>query len=196
MASRRAVPPVLPTEVSGMSDRDDSEIVRTAGLVVPPTPSSVDDLVLVRERERKPVNEFLEQRHPLGSVPGWKACFSARYRDTIVAIVVVGRPVARAADDGSELSITRFARRDDRPANTGSWLIARARNWARLEGYATISAHSGIAGNYGMVYEAAGFEVTDLSMADGQGWLSQGDDRDTWDDYERRNGCMNYDGGR
>jgi hypothetical protein len=146
----------------------------------------VDDLKLVRERERQPVNEFLEQRHPLGSVPGWKACFSARYKDSIVAIVVVGRPVARAADDGTELSITRYCRRDDRPANTGSWLIARARQWPRLEGYEAISAHAGVAGNYGTVYEAAGFEVVDVTVADGSGWLTHGDDRETWDDYERR----------
>lgn len=151
-----------------------------------PSTSSVKNLELVRERKRKPVNEFLEQRHPLGSVPGWKACFSARYRDFIVAVVVVGRPVSRVADDGTEISITRFCRRDDRPDNTGSWLIARAREWARLEGYGTISAHSGVSGNYGTVYEASGFECVDVSKADGSGWLSQGDDRETWDDYERR----------
>jgi hypothetical protein len=157
-----------------------------SGISQPPTPASTDDLQLVRERERAPVNEFLEQRHPLGRVPGWKACFSARYRDYFVAVVVVGRPVARAADHGTELSITRFCRRDDRPANTGSWLIARSRHWARLEGYDVLSAHAGVAGNYGTVYEAAGFDCEGVTMADGQGWLTQGDDRETWDDYERR----------
>ena len=156
------------------------------GLTHQPSASSTDDLVLTRERERQPVNAFLEQRHPLGSVPGWKACFSARYQDSIVALVVVGRPVARTADNGTELSITRFCRRDDRPENTGSWLIARARKWAELEGYDTISAHAGVAGNYGTVYEACGFHVEDVRMADGSGWLSQGDDRETWDDYKRR----------
>lgn len=162
-----------------MSDRG-REISR------PPTPSSITDCELVRERERRPVSEFLAQRHPLGKVPGWKACFSARYQDSIVALVVLGRPVARKADDGTELSVTRFCRRDDRPQNTGSWLIARARDWARLEGFETVSAHAGVAGNYGTVYEAAGFTCEDVSIADGSGWLSQGDDRDTWDDYERR----------
>ena len=151
-----------------------------------PTPTSTDDLTLTRERERKPINEFLEQRHPLGSVPGWKACFSARYQESLVAVIVLGRPVARMADDGTEISITRFCRRDDRPANTGSWLIAPARVWADLEGYASISAHAGVAGNFGHVYEAAGFECGEATLADGQGWLSQGDDRKTWEDYERR----------
>lgn len=152
----------------------------------PPTPNSLDDVSLVRERTRQPVNEFLRQRHPLGDVPGWKACFSGRYKDSIVGVVVVGRPTARMADDGTELSITRFCRRDDRPDNFGSWLIARARQWAALEGYDTISAHAGVAGNYGTVYEAAGFDVRDVRMADGSGWLTQGDARETWDDYERR----------
>lgn len=119
--------------------------------------ASLDDLELTRERDRQPVNEFLEQRHPLGSVPGWKACFGARYDDLLVAVVVLGRPVSRAADDGSELSITRFCRRDDRPDNTGSWLIAPARQWAYLEGYETLSAHAGVAGNFGDVYAAVGF---------------------------------------
>jgi len=152
----------------------------------PPSPSSVEHVEVVRERKKQPVNEFLEQRHPLGGVPGWKACFSGRYKDSIVGLIVVGRPTARMADDGTELSITRFCRREDRPVNFGSWLIARVRKWAGLEGYETLSAHAGVAGNHGTVYEAAGFEVTDVTMADGSGWLSQGEDRETWDDYERR----------
>ena len=168
-----------------MTYADDSAKCRKA-ISEPPTPSSVDDLTLVRERTRQPVTEFLEQRHPLGSVPGWKACFSGRYQDYIVALVVIGRPVAREADDGTELSITRFCRRDDRPANTGSWLIARARKWAELEGYDVLSAHAGVAGNHGTVYEAAGFECETVETADGTGWLTQGDDRATWEDYERR----------
>ena len=149
------------------------------------SPTSVDDLTLVREREQATVNEFLEQRHPLGSVPGWKACFSARYEDCIVAVVVLGRPVARQADDGTELSITRFCRRDDRPDNTGSWLIARARKWAELEGYDTLSAHAGVAGNYGTVYDASGFECEEVTVADGAGWTNR-DGRESWDGYERR----------
>lgn len=152
----------------------------------PPAAPSVDALELVRERTKQPVNEFLEQRHPLGGVPGWKACFSGRYQDSIVGLVVVGRPTARMADDGTELSITRFCRRDDRPANFGSWLIARARTWAELEGFDSITAHAGVAGNPGTVYEAAGFDIEEVRMADGSGWLRHGGDRETWDDYERR----------
>ena len=161
-----------------------------SSITQPPTASSVDDLTLTRERTKQPVDEFLEQRHPLKKVPGWKACFSARYRDSIVAVVVLGRPVSRMADDGTEISITRFCRREDRPENTGSWLIARARKWAYLEGYETISAHSGVAGNYGTVYEAAGFECTKVDVAEGKGWQTR-EDRKDWDDYERRKWIYN-----
>ena len=154
------------------------------GLCQLPTPESVDHLELTRERERQPINAFLEQRHPLGGVPGWKACFGARYCDSIVAVVVVGRPVARQAPD-SELAITRYCRREDRPANTGLWLIARTRRWAALEGYDTLSAHAGVAGNGGTVYEAAGFECESVNVADGAGWQSR-DGRGEWDDYTRR----------
>lgn len=157
-----------------------------------PTPPSVDDLQFTREREQKPVNQFLEQRHPLGPVPGWKACFGARYADYLVAVVVVGRPVARLADDGTELSITRYCRRDDRPANTGSWLIAKAKDWTYLEGYEALSAHAGVAGNYGTVYEAAGFDCEKAELADGTGWTNR-DGRDSWDDYERRKWVYRFD---
>lgn len=184
------------------------------GLVDSPTPPSISHCALVRERDKHRVNEFLEMRHPLGGVPGWKACFSARYRDSIVALVVIGRPVSTHSDDGTELSITRYCRRDDRPANTGSWLIARARQWAYLEGYETLSAHAGVAGNFGTTYEAAGFVLDcphcdwtghsnglsdgetegdtcpdcgrrPVAHADGDTWTHR-PNRKSWDDYERR----------
>ena len=159
----------------------------SVGVALPPTPNSVSDFTLVREKgdgSRKRVNRFLRRHHPLGDVPHWIAAWSARYRDYIVAVIVLNRP-ARMVDDSEEINIQRFARRDDRPANTGSWLIARARKWADLEGYSRIAAHAGVAGNYGTTYEAAGFECEDVSIADGAGWQTR-DGRESWDDYERR----------
>lgn len=153
----------------------------------PPTASSVNHLDLVREKgdgSRTRVNRFLRRHHPLGEVPHWVAAWSARYQDCIVAVVVLNRP-ARMVDDTEEINIQRLARRGDRPSNTCSWLIARARVWARLEGYQRIAAHAGVAGNYGTAYEAAGFECVDVTMADGKGWQSR-EGRESWDDYERR----------
>jgi hypothetical protein len=148
-------------------------------------PYSTSYLTLNRERSKRTVNGFLETHHPRGGVPGWKACWTAQYASEIVALIVLGRPVSRHADDGTQISITRFARRDDRPANTGSWLIGQVRPWARLEGYDRLVTHAGVAGNYGTTYEAAGFRCTDVTQADGSGWTSR-DSRDEWDDYTRR----------
>jgi hypothetical protein len=87
------------------------------------------------------------------------------------------------ADD--ELSITRFAARPERPANTGSWLIAHARRWAFLEGFKRISAHAGVAGNEGTMYAATGFELVREDKAMGDSWQSR-DGRKSVEDFTRR----------
>lgn len=156
-----------------------------AELTDPPTPPSTGDLQLSRERSRTDVTRFLERNHPRGGVPGWKACFGARYEGHLVACVVLERPSARMLDDGTVVEITRFALREDRPANTGSWLIARARRWAALEGFERLISYAGVAGNEGITYQAAGFECADVSVADGSGWTNRSN-RDSWGDYERR----------
>jgi len=157
-----------------------------AELVDPPTPPSTDSLTVTRERSRAAVNEFLTRHHPLGRTQFWHACFGARYRGALVACVVLERPSARMLDDGSVVELTRLGLREDRPQNTGSWLIARARQWAELEGFDRLIAYAGVAGNRGTVYEAAGFECDDVAQADGSGWTTHSGDRRTWDDYERR----------
>lgn len=152
------------------------------------TLSSVSDLKLTRERSRNEVNAFLESDpvdHKLGGVPGWKAAFGARFNSELIAVCVVGRPVARMVDAEKEISITRFGVRPDRPSNTGSWLIARARMWAYLEGFERISAHAGVAGNDGTIYAASGFELVREEEADGSGWDSR-EGRNTVDDFVRR----------
>jgi hypothetical protein len=151
-------------------------------------PSSVAQLQLTRERSRNEINEFLESdpvNHKLGGVPGWKAAFGARYNSELIAVCVVGRPVARMVDADKEISITRFGAKPKRPANTGSWLIARARNWAYLEGFERISAHAGVAGNEGTMYAAAGFELVREEPADGDSWQSR-EDRNTVENFTRR----------
>jgi len=162
-------------------------------LTDPPTPSSLKDLELTRERSTKTVNRFLERNHPRGGIPGWLACFGARYQGHLTACIVISRPTARGLDDGLTAEITRFGIRDDRPANTGSWLIAKARNWLELEGYDRLITYAGVAGNYGTTYEAAGFDIDDVSMADGSGWTNR-DGRDEWDDYERRRWSYDLEG--
>lgn len=153
-----------------------------------PKPPSVTHLDLTRERSRIRVNSFLEDDeidHILGGVPGWRACFGARYSDILYAVCVVGRPTARMLDDDKVVEITRFATRPERPANTGSWLIAKARDWAKLEGYERMIAYSGIADNEGILYQACGFELDEKTQADGSSWTNR-EGRKEWEDYERR----------
>jgi hypothetical protein len=126
-------------------------------------------------------------------VPGWKACFAARYVSDLVAVLVLSRPVSRGADDGTRLEISRFARRDDRPENTGTWLIARGRLWAALEGYDELMAYAGVSGNSGTVYKAAGFDCVDVSQSTGDGWTTR-PDRDSWEDYSRRKWVFDLEG--
>lgn len=153
-----------------------------------PFPDSVSELRLTRERSRTEINNFLESdevNHKLGGIPGWKAAFGARYESELIAVCVLGRPVARMVDEDEEISITRYGARPERPSNTGSWLIARARKWAFLEGYQRISAHAGVAGNAGTIYAAAGFELVREEKAQGDSWQSR-EGRSEVDDFIRR----------
>jgi len=151
-------------------------------------PRSVSNLRVTRERSRNEINRFLESddvNHKLGGVPGWKAAFGARYDSKLIAICILGRPISRMVDSNAEISITRFAARPGRPANTGSWLIAHARRWAFLEGYERVSAHAGVAGNEGTMYAASGFELIREEPVKGDGWQSR-EGRQAVDDFTRR----------
>jgi hypothetical protein len=153
-----------------------------------PTPHSVDSLDLTRERKQKPVNIFLSELHELGGVHFWKACFGARYYSELVAICILSRPSSRHVDDGDTIEISRFCTRPDRPANTGSWLIAKARNWAVLEGYDEMIAYAGVADNKGVVYSATGFDCPNYDnpgTGGGSGWTSR-ENRTEVPEYEKR----------
>lgn len=153
-----------------------------------PKPETVDELEVCRERSRCEVNDFLESErvdHQLGGVPGWKAAFGARYNGDLVAVCVLGRPVARHIDAEKVISISRFATLPTRPDNTGSWLIARARRWARLEGYQKLIAYAGVAGNFGTIYEASGFTLVKTDEARGDKWTSR-ENRRMVSDFTRR----------
>lgn len=158
-----------------------------------PAASSVNYLNLCRERKRKPVSIFIDQFHELSPLHVWKACFSARYRGNLVAVVILKRPASPYVDDGDTLSISRFATRPDRPANTGSWLIAKARDWAVLEGYDELIAYAGVAGNRGVVYSAAGFECVnddEPAKGGGDGWTNRSG-RNELPEYEKRKWVYN-----
>jgi hypothetical protein len=52
--------------------------------------------------------------------------------------------------------------------------------------------YAGVAGNHGTIYEAAGFDCVETTAADGSGWTNR-DDRDSWDDYQRKKWVYEFD---
>lgn len=129
-------------------------------------------------------NEFLEGEDGAvfpskGEVTGWKTCFVGRGPlGDIVGLIVVGRPNARALDDGTNIQVDRLACHPTRPRNTNSWLLSKAADWCRDEGYDTMVTYAGVDNNNeGICYKGAGFELADVTEADPDGWKAQGDDR-------------------
>lgn len=142
-----------------------------------------------RLRVKDEIRRFLEHPlvdHPRGHQTIWKAAFGARYQDALVAVAVLGIPNPPSRYDGQTIVIDRYASHPERPPNTGTWLLSRARKWARLEGYCWLAAKAGIGGNEGTVYEALGMEqLGPAETADGSGYANR-PNRATWDDWEKR----------
>lgn len=64
--------------------------------------------------------------------------------------------------------------------NTASWLISRALQWAKLEGYEKVISYSGSANmNEGHIYRATDFEHAGFSDSAGDGWTNR-EGREQW----------------
>jgi hypothetical protein len=152
--------------------------------VSPTSPTDLQFEQIQGEGSRKTVNQFLSHpaliSHGLGDVQFWTEAFVARspHDDSIVGCVVLHRPAARSLDDGSRVEVRRLACRADRPQNTASWLLGQVRT-AVQDDYDVIQAYSGFAGNRGVCYDAAGFDVAKEEVVDpdNTGW-NDGADRD------------------
>ena len=77
---------------------------------------------------------FVDREHRHHRRPqGWKFGVGAMAEGQLVGVVMVGRPVARALDDGATLEVTRLA--TDGTRNACSFLYAAAWRAARAMGY-------------------------------------------------------------
>lgn len=149
-------------------------------------PDSPKDLSFERvggRGSRTEVNAFLEGAedglvdHELGGVASWKTAFVARYDGAIVSAVVLHH--YHPSTNGVEIAITRVANHPSAPANTSSWVIARARKWAERAGYERVATYAGVGGNGGTCYQAAGFrKVGEPQVVDGKDW--KGERGGTW----------------
>lgn len=183
--------PLNVTSVSSTRERleDGREYVVDRAAVRPSGAPSTDSLVLYAERGRgalKRINGFLThpevdyQYEPITN--GYKIALTARYGDTDVATIVLGRPPSKEADTGDTLSVIRLAAHPARPKNTSSFLLGKACRLTSLMGYNRLVSHAGIAGNTGTSYQAANFKFTGTSRGYSDGRVG----RNNHEDYHLR----------
>jgi hypothetical protein len=93
---------------------------------------------------------------------GWKFGIAVNEDGNVVGAICVGRPVARAFDDGWTLEATRCVTDGTRNCNSmlygAAWRAARAMGWKRLVTY-TLKSESGAslrAAGYRVVHETRG----------------------------------------
>ena len=111
-------------------------------------------------------NEFVSKHHRHNQpVPGAKFCIGVSDGEKIVGVAIVGRPIARMADDGWTLEVNRTCTDGTRNANSALYGACRRAAWAmgykRLITY-TLSTESGAS------LRAAGFR--DIGEAGGGRW--------------------------
>ena len=156
----------------------------------------INNLVLTREESHETVTKFLNHpivNHKLGRTYlncQRKATFGARYQSAdgpLIAVVELTIPASRIlGNTGKYIELRRFGSHPHRPESTGSWLISRALEWAKLEGYEICNSYAGVNENPGTLYTALGFTqaYTDQTAV-GDGWNSA-------DSRNGRNEVSNY----
>lgn len=102
----------------------------------------------------------LHRHHPPSR--GWLFGIAARLGDTVVGVICVGRPVAKAYQDGWTCEATRCATDGTRNANSklyaAAWRAARAMGYRRLITY-NLPSESGAslrAAGYRVVHQTRG----------------------------------------
>lgn len=88
----------------------------------------------------KDAKAFINEHHAhVKAPPGWKFCLGLRNGGDLIAVAIVGRPVARMIDHTTVLEVTRLCVRRDVPPglvwNACSMLYAAAAKEAKKRGY-------------------------------------------------------------
>lgn len=114
-------------------------------------------------------NEFVDQHHRHHkSVTGAKFCLAVSDDDGVRGVAIVGRPVARALDDGWTLEVNRVA--TDGASNACSILYGAAWRAARAMGYRKLITYT-LASEPGSSLRAAGWRV--VGEVRGRSWSCQ-----------------------
>ena len=111
-------------------------------------------------------NAFVEQHHRHHKpVPGAKYCIAVSDADGVRGIAIVGRPVARMADDGWTLEVVRVA--TDGTRNACSMLYGAAWRAAKALGYKKLVTYT-LPDESGASLRASGWRL--LGAAGGGSW--------------------------
>lgn len=113
---------------------------------------------------------FISQHHSHHDPPqGWKYGVAVARDDEVVGVATVGRPVARALDDGWTLEVTRCC--TDGTKNVASKLYAACWRAAKAMGYKRLITYT-LAEEDGASLRATRFEV--VGEAGGGSWNRNG----------------------
>lgn len=131
-------------------------------------------LVPVRWHDARAFIETWHRHHPTPP-PGHLWCHGvANDDDQLVGVALVGRPVARAYDDGLTVEVTRHA--TDGHRNAGSMLYAAAARAAFALGYRRVVTYTE-AGESGASLRAAGYRIL-AARPPRRGWHTPARPRD------------------
>jgi len=113
-------------------------------------------------------NAFVRQHHRHHKpVPGAKFCIAIAEGEVIHGVAIVGRPVARMADDGWTLEVNRCC--TDGVKNGCSMLYGAAWRAAKALGYRKLITYT-LPEEGGASLRASGWKLIGTTSHDGTGW--------------------------
>ena len=111
-------------------------------------------------------NDYVMRNHRHhGPSRGHKFSLAAEHEGRLVGVCIVGRPVARALDDGQTLEVTRMC--TDGTRNAASFLYGAARRAGSALGYAKLVTYT-LDSEPGTSLRAAGWSMAGISP--GRSW--------------------------
>tara|TARA_R100001594_G_scaffold59248_1_gene93196 strand:+ start:1768 stop:2226 length:459 start_codon:yes stop_codon:yes gene_type:complete len=122
----------------------------------------------------KKCNEYITAFHRHNKkVQGCKFTFGCLYKDKLVGVCVVGRPISRFKDDGFTAEVTRICVFDAAPSGVNSFLYARAwRVWKAMGGKKIITYT--LQSESGCSLRGANYKIiNEVEINKHKGWLNR-----------------------
>jgi len=134
--------------------------------------TSPRELTIMRWKNKKNVNDFLNKYHYLGWVQGWKYAFAIKYKEYVVGCAVFSRPVARLEDQEDTLELRRFVLLDECPRNSESYILGQLLKLLKREGWKRFISYSDLEqGHSGIIYKATNWKC--LGVVGGADWRNR-----------------------